>query len=89
MTFGGYNESQLSGPLHSVKLSTTLYWAINLKAVYFGDQRMSLDKTNMVIADTGTSFMLIPDYLFKVLRKKWLKNLGSDDKFICAEFGSV
>jgi len=57
--FGGYDESQMSGPLHYIDLFDDFWWEIPLSsATYKGHSFVVEGKT--AIIDTGSSYVFIP-----------------------------
>ena len=63
MIFGGVNESQYIGDLHSFPLVTNIWWALDLKEIGYNGYTIAdynpEDKAIAVI-DTGTSISSLP-----------------------------
>ena len=83
MTFGGYNKDQFHGDLMIFKLINTLHWSLGIRSIYYGDDIIQQYANNVGIADTGTSFIVVPEIIFNFISEKWKKQIGSQDNFRC------
>ncbi|KAF9432318.1 hypothetical protein BGZ76_010971 [Entomortierella beljakovae] len=59
--FGGVDDSLFTGSITYVNVTSTKNWEINVKSVSFGDK--DLPAPSNAIVDTGSSYILFPDYL--------------------------
>ena len=63
MTLGGYNLTKYAEDENSTitwnELTNTNYWSLNLVSVKLGDRDLPIS-SNYAIADTGTSYLLMP-----------------------------
>ncbi|KAF8416785.1 aspartic peptidase domain-containing protein [Boletus edulis BED1] len=66
LTFGGYDESAIRGPMSYSPVTTTSpaseYWGTNLSIDYGGDAIMSMSAG---IFDTGSAFIFVPTDVFE------------------------
>lgn len=87
MMFGGINETQYVGELHTFKLATNKWWALNFRSLVYNGQSIRYYASDEAIGviDTGTSMMAIPEDLHSALSNRWARSIGSKAQFACQQ----
>ncbi|XP_019847528.1 lysosomal aspartic protease [Bactrocera dorsalis] len=67
LTLGGIDSDHYEGDITYVPVASKGYWQFNVDTVYIGDSEFSYEDS--AIADTGTSLVAVPYYLYGYLQE--------------------
>ncbi|XP_039952662.1 lysosomal aspartic protease-like [Bactrocera tryoni] len=67
LTLGGIDSDHYEGDITYVPVASKGYWQFNVDTVYIGDNEFSYEDS--AIADTGTSLVAVPYYLYGYLQE--------------------
>ena len=95
MMFGGVNEDQFVGDLHSHTLQNNKWWALDLSEFLYDHESLArfsntqktqtmkeFKKNAFAVIDTGTSLTAVPEVYYNKLVRRWRKEINGKDPAI-------